>query len=535
MATQSEERPSSTQSQKKRSMTVLLTTTVVFAVSTAILAGLLVNIWQRKQEAKNPYLRFVNVTDDTTDPAEWGKNWPREYDGYQRTVSPTRTRYGGGSASEAEPPPEKAVLSPWLTRMFAGYAFAIDYRDRRGHAFMLTDQEQTKRTTQAKQPGSCLHCHASIMPLYRKTGAEIAPGAPPEEQLQKGFAAIGKLDYWQANEKLKQSGHHHPVSCVDCHDPKTMQLRVTRPGFINGIKALKAHEGNPNYDPNRDATRQEMRSFVCGQCHVEYYCGPKTTLFYPWNNGLKVEEIESYYDSYKFEDGHRFYDWKHAETGAEVLKAQHPEFEVWNQGTHGKAGVACADCHMPYMREGALKVSDHWVRSPLVNINRACQQCHHYPEDEIKKRVYTIQDRHFALLQRTGTAIVDMIDAIKLAKAAGASEDQLRPVLELQRKAQWRMDFVAAENSMGFHASQELARILGEAIDLARQAQLSAVAAKPGTASAAHDATAENTAGAASATAAASATERIKGAPAAKASPTPSPTAGSATPAATKQ
>ncbi len=161
-----------------------------------------------------------------------------------------------------------------------------------------------------------------------------------------------------------------------------------------------------------------------------------------------------------------------------MLKAQHPEFEVWNQGTHGKAGVACADCHMPYMREGALKVSDHWVRSPLLNINRACQQCHHYPEEEIRKRVETIQDRHFALLGRAGAALVDMIDAIKIAKDASASEAQLAPVLEMQRKAQWRLDFVAAENSMSFHAPQELARILAESIDLSRQAQLLATSLK---------------------------------------------------------
>ena len=213
---------------------------------------------------------------------------------------------------------------------------------------------------------------------------------------------------------------------------------------------------------------------MCGQCHVEYYCGPKTTLFFPWMNGLKVEEIESTYDNYKFDDGHRFYDWKHGETGAEVLKAQHPEFEMWNQGTHAKAGVACADCHMPYQRQGALKVSDHWVRSPLLNINRACQTCHHYPEQEIAKRVETIQDRHHALLKRAGMALLDMIDAIKVRKDAGATDEALKPIWELQRKAQWRLDFVAAENSMGFHAPQEMARILGESIDYSRQAQLAA-------------------------------------------------------------
>jgi len=226
---------------RRPKIALLVAIILVVAGSTAVITGLLVNIFQRKQEAKNPYLRFVDVTNDTTDPAEWGKNWPREYDGYLRTVIPTRTKYGGGSASETMPPPEKADKNPWLTRMFAGYAFAIDYRDRRGHAFMLTDQESTKRTKERKQPGSCLHCHASVIPLYRQTGAELLPTAPPAEQIQKGFEAVSKLDYWEANAKLEKSGHKHPVSCVDCHDPKSMQLRVTRPGFINGIKALKAH------------------------------------------------------------------------------------------------------------------------------------------------------------------------------------------------------------------------------------------------------------------------------------------------------
>ena len=88
-----------------------------------------------------------------------------------------------------------------------------------------------------------------------------------------------------------------------------------------------------------------------------------------------------------------FKDWVHAETGAPALKAQHPEFEMWNQGIHARSGVACADCHMPYMRVGALKISDHHVRSPLLNINRACQTCHKWPEDELMARAETAQQR----------------------------------------------------------------------------------------------------------------------------------------------
>jgi nitrite reductase (cytochrome c-552) len=445
----------------------------VTAAATFLLTALLVNIFERKQEAKNPYLRFVEVTEETTDPAVWGKNWPNEYDGYRRTSLPTRTRYGGGSASEGALPPEKAERDPWLTRMFAGYAFALDYRDRRGHAYMLFDQETTKRTTERKQPGSCLHCHASVMPLYRALGREALPNGSAEEIVQAGFAAVTRLEYWAANEKLEALGAAHPVSCVDCHDPESMNLRVTRPGFINGIRALKAKQGLADYDPNRDATRQEMRSFVCGQCHVEYYCGPKATLFYPWANGLKAEEIESFYNQLEL-DGTRFYDFEHGETKAPVLKAQHPEFEVWSQGIHAASGVACADCHMPYVRQGALKVSDHWVRSPLLNLNRACQVCHHFPEEVLHQRVETIQDRHYALMSRAGAAVVALLDAINDARAAGATPQELAPLWELQRGAQWRLDFVAAENSMGFHAPQELARILGEAIDLARQGEVRA-------------------------------------------------------------
>jgi nitrite reductase (cytochrome c-552) len=269
-----------------------------------------------------------------------------------------------------------------------------------------------------------------------------------------------------------------------------MALRVTRPGFINGIQAFAASDANaapfPSielwrkgdkavpYNPNTDSTRQEMRSFVCGQCHVEYYCATKMPLEFPWSKGLKVEDQEAHWNAVTFKDGARFHDYVHAESGAEILKAQHPEFELWSQGIHARSGVSCADCHMPYIREGATKVSDHWVRSPLLNVNRACQTCHNVPEQELLDRVALIQDRNHELLQRAGTAIMGLLDAVKAAKEAGATMEQLKPALELQRKAQWRLDFIAAENSMGFHAPQEAARILGEAIDYARQGEIAA-------------------------------------------------------------
>lgn len=489
---------------RKRTIAAYVAVALLTAVATAAVAALLVNIFQRKLEAKNPFLKLVEVSESDVDPKKWGVNWPREYDGYLRTAELTSTKYGGGLIGpEGTLTPEKALRDPWLTRIFAGYLFAVDYRDRRGHAFMLQDQEVTKRNVpgEAKQSGNCLHCHASVMPLYWKLGALALPQGTQAEQVQKGLERVSEMNYWDAHKLLGQvTGRVHPVSCVDCHDPKTMELRVTRPGFIAGIQKLAVsdapvphlpsierwRQGNraTPFDPNVDGTRQEMRSFVCGQCHVEYYCGKGLTLLFPWDKGLKVEQIEATYDGMQIH-GQRFKDWTHAETGVDVLKAQHPEFELWSQGIHAKSGVACADCHMPYKREGALKVSEHWVRSPLLEVNRSCETCHPYGDQEIKDRVENIQDRHFALLTRAGKAAVAMLDAVATVRKryddagfreALAKDPNIRELGELQREAQWRLDFVAAENSMGFHAPQEMARILGESIDLSRQAQVKAVA-----------------------------------------------------------
>jgi nitrite reductase (cytochrome c-552) len=459
--------------------TILVTAAAAFGV-----AALLMNINERKQEARQHYLKIVELNEDVIDPAEWGKNFPRQYDGYKRTAENTSRRHGGSEAIS------KLDEDPRLKRIFAGYPFSVDYRERRGHAYMLEDQDNTERVKQFKQPGACLHCHASIIPAYRKAGSG---------DLMKGFELVCAMPLKEARQLVS-----HPVSCIDCHDPQTMQLRVTRPGFLNGIKELARHvaeelareeakkpgerkppplphltsihqwarhynkgERKEEYDVNALATRQELRSFVCGQCHVEYYFkGDKKIVTYPWHKGLRVEQIESYYDEQQFKD------YVHGETGAPILKAQHPEFELWNQGIHARSGVSCADCHMPYQREGAVKLSDHQVRSPLLNVARACQTCHRYPEDEIKARVEVIQARNKAMMDRAEDALLDLLDVLKAAKQGKVDARVMKEALALQRKAQWRVDFINAENSMGFHAPQESIRVLGEAIDFARQGQI---------------------------------------------------------------
>jgi len=434
---------------------------VISAVLTVAVLALLMNVLERKSEAKNPFYRVVEINEDTVDPAIWGKNFPLQYDAYKRTVDMVRTVHGGSEAFPAMPTKEdprdvvsqsKLEAEPRLRKMWAGYAFAIDFREERGHAYMLSDQMHTGRQ-QKPMPGTCLNCHASTYTVYKELG---------DGDIMAGFTAMNQLPYFEA-----ASHAEHPVSCIDCHDPKTMQLRVTRPAFIEGIKAYKAAvEDIHDYEVNEMATRQEMRTFVCGQCHVEYYFkGKEKRLVFPWTKGMKGDDVLAYYDEIGFKD------WVHADTGAASLKAQHPEFETWSQGIHARSGVSCSDCHMPYIRVGALKISDHHVNSPYLKINASCQTCHKVPEEELKARIANIQNKTAEMKELAMSALMELIDGCVQAKSGDVADDRLKRALDYQRKATFLFDFVEAENSTGFHAPQESARVLMLSLDYARKGQ----------------------------------------------------------------
>lgn len=428
---------------------------------TAFAIFMALDISEKKLESHSPYQFNVPLTDETTDPAVWGANFPHHYQMYLATVDQQRTKYGGSEAvpyTPTEKDPRKQVAQsrldedPRLKIMWAGYPFSIDFREERGHAYMLVDQLYTQRQVVANQPGACLNCHASTYNYMKKLG---------DGDLHAGFKKMNQLPYFEAAKNVQ-----HPVSCIDCHEPKTMNLRITRPAFIEGIKAAKKAEGISEYDVHRDATPQQMRVYVCAQCHVEYYFkGKEKQLTFPWNKGLRADQILTEYE----ENGHK--DWVHKITGAPALKAQHPEFEMYNQGIHARSGVSCVDCHMPFKRVGAMKITDHHVRSPTLNINNACQTCHRWPEAELKQRIENIQDRTFEIRGVALDALKQYVEELGQAKDKIKSPDQLAKAQNFQRKAQFLIDFVEAENSMGFHAPEEALRILGLSIDYTRQGQ----------------------------------------------------------------
>ena len=415
-----------------------------FLATAAVIAGvlaLLFNVRTRREEAYRYPLKVVEIKDGEIDPAVWGKNFPLEYDTFVRTRENYGRTFHGGSERFS-----RIDEIPAAKRLWAGYAFSVEYNEERGHFFALTDQKMTRRVREFDQPGACANCHSGKAPALIR---------------EMGWEAFNKTPYKELSPKLR-----HGSVCADCHDPKTMELVITRPAFKKAMAAAGVDLAK--------ATRQDMRTYVCAPCHVDYYFyGENKELTFPWAKGRTIEAIEACYD----ENGH--VDWVNAETGAAMLKVQHPEFETWGTGLHAKSGVACADCHMPYVRAGSVKVSDHWIRSPLTNIAAACQACHPRPEEELKSRVKDIQDKTAGLLRKTETALLAAMDAIIKAKAAGVPDERLSASRALIRRGQLRWDFVFSENGTGFHSPQEAARVLAEAIDFARQAELAAALLAP--------------------------------------------------------
>jgi nitrite reductase (cytochrome c-552) len=388
---------------------------------------------------------------DEPDLALWGKLYPEEYQAYIRTEKTSEFvkyspygRYGGSESFS------KLDKYPELTRIFAGNAFSIEYREEQGHLQALNDVQATKRLGDAK-PATCLTCKTSnFQRIYTTLGAD-------------------KYHSMSMKEVLAQFSPKHPISCADCHDATKMntpnKLKISRPAFTEAM----ARRG---IDVSK-ASRNDMRTYVCAQCHVEYYFStPGKTLRFPWDKGTSIDQIEAYYDELKFKD------WDHAETKAPLVKIQHPEFELFSSGIHARSGVSCADCHMPTATRNGQKISDHWLRSPMSNLEATCTTCHNYDAKELRDRVLTIQDRTYNLMKRAEKAIIEAQDAIKAGIAAGVKEDLLNQARAFHRKAFIRWDFIGAENSMGFHSPQEALRVLGDSIDFARQAELVLLRAK---------------------------------------------------------
>lgn len=404
------------------------------AIAAVVVLGAMYMSFQKNNRVQAETAKLPPIGENEIDPAVWGKHYPRTYDSFLRgKETGVSTKYGGSD------PFDKAKQQPEMKTLFAGYGFGEEYFEERGHFYALIDN--SKITPARRKAGAvCLYCKSPEIPsLLAKYGDKF-----------------GSYTYEEMYKQVKFS-----IGCSDCHDPKTMGLRITRPALDEALK-----ERGKDW---RQASRQEMRSLVCAQCHVEYYFtkDPKKVTF-PWDNGFTADDMEKYYGPY---EKPIHVDWTHPQSGTKLLKAQHPDYEYSQGGVHNAAGVSCSDCHMPYMREGNVKVTSHWWVSPNRTINQSCTQCHRESEEWLKNRIVYYQDKNFEALRRAGELNVQAIKEIEAAsKTEGVDQKLLEQARSLHRSAQWRWDYMSAENSMGFHNPQEGMRTLSKSIDLAHQA-----------------------------------------------------------------
>jgi len=426
----------------KRFSTYILVGIIVLLA--AVLTGVLVFMKNQpvQERAVAPIVKIAPMEPDSS---KWGINFPNQWNSLQKTATNNiDTTYGGSSQfSWLERDPRQVIL-------FAGYPFSKDYNDDRGHMNMLEDVRATKRLNLNDEdpkhtPATCYSCKSANNPaLWNEMGMEA-------------------FDAMTFNEMTPNI--HEPIGCANCHEADTMRLIVTNPALEEALKA----QGKDW----KTFTRQEMRTVVCANCHVEYYfAGTGKYLTFPWADGTQVDQILSYYEELGFKD------WEYPETGTPMLKAQHPEYEFFTAGsTHYNAGVACADCHMPYVRDGASKYSSHDVKSPLLTVEASCGQCHSDTE-AVVRRVNLIQEQVATTKQATEDAIIDAVNALKIAAAnPNADAALLEQARKLHREAQYKWDIVSAENSTGFHNPEYALKLLSEATNLARQSQMLAAQA----------------------------------------------------------
>ncbi len=403
---------------------------VVAGFATVVLAAVIMQAFVLKPAHT---MKLAVLPEGEYDPAVWGRHYPLEYQSYlkNREMAPSPTGYGGSVKVQ------KSVMEPALLVNFKGMPFSKDYTEDRGHPYAIEDLKSSKRVGPASV-GACMTCKtANLIDIYKEKGWD--------------YAMLPLADLFS---RMK-----HPVSCANCHDPRTMKLRVVNPAFVEAMERRGVDV--------KKASREEMRSYVCGQCHAEYYFEPKTKkVVFPWDKGFLPEQMYAYYEQKPagFEQ-----DWIHPDSQAKMLKAQHPDFETFSGGVHGRSGVACADCHMPFMRSNGQKYSSHWVTSPLKHVEASCTTCHTQGEQWLLERVRTEQNNVWQLQKAAGQAVARAHEAV--AKAANtADEARLARAREQLRNAQWFWDIVAAENGMGFHNPDQVMNTLGRAIDMAHQA-----------------------------------------------------------------
>ncbi len=402
-------------------------------------------------------LKVGGIPKTEIDPAEWGKVYPLEYEEWQKTKEPKSTgisKYRKGWDKD-KIVYDKLSEFPYAALLYHGWGFGIEYNEPRGHFYAVTDQIEID-PSRTGPGGVCLACKT---PYYKL-------------MTEKHGMKFLKTPFKEAVNMLPEKNRELGPACFDCHESETMGLSTNKTHIENGLKMIG----------KKELTRQESRNVSCAQCHMTYYV-PRDKkgkvagdIAVPWTGGkwgdISIEIIaKDLMTDYKREE------WTQKVTGFRMPYIRHPEFEVFSRSSvHWNAGLACADCHMPYKRVGAYKISDHNVTSPLKAEMKACNQCHTESATWLKKQVFTIQDRTISILNRAGYATATtakLFEMLHKEQKKGKKYDNAlySKAKDFYKKAFLRVNFIGAENSTGFHNPTEATRILGDALAYANKTE----------------------------------------------------------------
>ena len=356
------------------------------------------------------------------------------------------------NTSESRERTDALAEDPQMVVLWAGYPFSKDYNKPRGHFYALTDVRETLRTGAPKTaedgplPMACWSCKGpDVARVIDEKG---------EDGYFKGMWAKGGPEIVNT------------IGCADCHDTASKEFKEGKPAL---------HLSRPYADramtaigkPFKEQGRFDQQSQVCGQCHVEYYfSGPTKAVKFPWDKGTTVEQMEQYYDEIGFAD------WTHALSKTPMLKAQHPEYETWRAGIHGQNNVACVDCHMPKVQNEQGKVyTDHKVGNPFDRFEQTCRNCHTQSKEMLQGIVQQRKDAVTEIKLKVEKQLVHAHFEAKAAWDAGATEAEMKDILQDIRHAQWRWDFSIASHGVQMHAPEVALRMLGTALDKAADAR----------------------------------------------------------------
>lgn len=363
-----------------------------------------------------------------------------------------------------------------------------------------SDQKVFKPGTAAAANPVCWTCKSTDLILEWAYMGDPVPGAT-----------------WSRTSKVVDlvKNINHAVNCNFCHDPHAAKPRIVRDALIQAVTRTDI-PSLYSQDPKRTPVAVKdlgMRGFTrkigmlpqydgklqCGQCHVEYNCNPgvdpktgqpitmadQRTNVFPF---VDVTKIDEFYSTINFKD------FRHGTTGALLTKMQHPDVEIYWNSKHDKAGVQCAACHMPKVKDAKTgkTYTNHWATSPRNYVKETCLTCHTDKSEKEMKNVMASMQAHYAGKIRAAEGWMQQLFlAFNEAQAAGVDDAVLVEARKQHSIAHTNWEWWTAANGAAFHnldqaktslaksiaASQEGIKILKEG--MAAKKKAATVAAAP--------------------------------------------------------